>query len=128
MNAILQTSDSEDLEKADWLALSMAYLTILGGAPSLKDLSYTPGPNEQFQRYTVPGLLSEVPILARMHLLAWVACAPRWCDVRFYYRTETFDPFEKCTFRFESRDGKLRISSARVVEGPRVPSKKKRTK
>ena len=125
MNAMLQTADAEDFEKADWLAISLAYLAILIEEPSLKDHSYEPGPNEHFQPYTVPGLLSERPTLARMHLLPWVACAPSWCDVRFYYRTESFDPFEKCTFRFESRDGIIRIASARVVEGLRTPSKKK---
>ncbi len=130
MNAMLQTSDTEDFEKADWLAISLAYLTILGEEPSLKDRSYAPGPNEHFRSYTVPGLLSEVPTLARKHLLPTVVCFPEGpqCDVRFYYRTEPVEPLEVCAFEFVFRDGKIRIISARVVDDPRDIRKKKRTK
>ena len=116
MNAMLQTSGTEDFEKADWLAISLAYLTILGEEPSLQDRSYAPGPNEHFRSYTVPGLLSEVPALSRKHRLPTVVCVPSQCNVRFYYRTKPVEPLEVCAFEFVSRDGKVRIISARVVD------------
>lgn len=127
MNAMLQTSDTEDFEKADWLAISLAYLTILGEEPSLKDRSYAPGPNQNFQSYTVPGLLSELPTLARKHQVPTVECGPYWCTVLFYYRTGPVAPLEKCAFEFVSLDGKIRITSARLVDDSRDSSKKKRT-
>ncbi len=127
MNAMLQISDTEDFEKADWLAISLAYLTILGEEPSLEDRNYAPGPNEHFQSYTVPGLLSELPTLARKHMLPTVDCGPDRCQVRLYYRTEPAEPLEMCAFEFVFFGGKIHITSARVVDDPRDSSEKKGT-
>jgi len=128
MNAMLQKSDAEDFEKADWLAISLAYLTILGEEPSLEDRSYVPGPDEHFQIYTVPGLLSELPALRRKHLLPTADCNQVVCKIRFYYRTEPVDPLKIGTFEFSLVDGKIRMIAAHVVDYPEGNHKKKNTK
>ena len=128
MNAMLQKSDAEDFGKADWLAICLAYLTILGEEPSLKDSNYAPGSNEHFQSYTVPGLMSELPTLSRKHLLPGADCRSSRCEVRFYYRTQPVAPLEMGTFEFSSVAGKIRIISAHVVSYPNGTRKKKNTK
>jgi hypothetical protein len=116
MNAMLQMSGTQRLEDADWLAISLAYLTILGEAPTLQERHYAPGPTEHFQSYSVPGLLAEVPALEAKHLLPTAKCNSLLCEVRFYYRTEPVEPLKTATFRYLLQDGRIWLASAEVVD------------
>lgn len=118
MNAILQTRESVQLEAIDWLALCLAYLTMLDDAPSLTDRHYSPGPTESyFKPYTVPGLLKELPVLTRKHLLPTLTCdKDSYCTVHFYYRTEPVMPLKVADFVFRLQDGTLSLLQANVQE------------
>ncbi len=116
MNAILQTTKYEEPQAVDWLAVSLAYLTIADEAPSLADLHYSPGPTDRyFKPYTVPGLLNELPALTRMHLLPILTCdRSYYCTVHFYYRTEPVMPLKVANFVFHLQDGTLSLLQANV--------------
>jgi hypothetical protein len=117
MNALLQTSEIGVPESVDWLAISLAYLTILGEAPSLTDRHYAPGPTDKsIEPYTVPGLLSEVPELTSKHLLPTVTCQTQVCEVRLYYRTEPVEPLKVATFAYLFKNGELNLTSANVID------------
>jgi hypothetical protein len=125
MNAMLQTSKFAGPEHIDWLAVSLAYLTILGEAPSLMDTHYAPGPTEVFKPYTVRGLLSELPDLTSKHLLPTMKCQSDICEVRLYYRTEPVEPLKVATFGYFFKDGQLNLTSA-VVHDVAGNSRKKK--
>jgi hypothetical protein len=115
MNAILQTSKIGQPEVIDWLALSLAYLTILGEAPDLADLHYSPGPTDKyFKSYTVPGFLTELPALTRKHLLPTLECEEGNCKVHFYYRTEPTEPLKVADFEYLLQDRTVRLLQAKV--------------
>jgi hypothetical protein len=114
MNAMLQTSGAEYSKDADWLAISLAYLTLLSEEPTLVDTHHLPGPGENFKSYTVSGLLAELPKLKRKHLLPTAECDRYTCQVRFFYRTEPVEPLESATFQYTLLDGKLALRSVRV--------------
>jgi len=118
MNAILQTRENGQPEAIDWLALCLAYLTILDEAPSLTDQHYSPGPtNSYFKPYTVPGLLRELPALTGKHLLPTLTCDRRsYCTVHFYYRTEPVMPLKVADLVFHLQDGTLSLLQAKVQE------------
>jgi hypothetical protein len=116
MNAILQTTKFGQPETIDWLAISLAYLTILDEAPSLADSHYSPGPAEHFKSYTVPGLLSELPALTRKHLLPTLTCKEGYCTVHFYYRTQPVMPLKVADFEFLLQDGTVSILQAKVQD------------
>jgi len=107
MNAILQTREIGQPETVDWLALCLAYLSILDDAPNLADEHYSPGPTDKyFKPYTVAGFLRELPALAKKHLLPTLTCRDADCTVHFYYRTEPVEPLQVAVadflFRIES--------------------------
>jgi hypothetical protein len=115
MNAILQTRETGQPEAIDWLALCLAYLAMLDDAPSLSDLHYSPGPTEKyFKPYTVPGLLSELPVLTKKHLLPTLTCDGAYCTVHFYYRTDPVMPLKVAGFLFHLQDGTLTLLQAEV--------------
>jgi hypothetical protein len=116
MNAILHTGDYGRPETIDWLALCLAYLTILDDAPSLADLHYSPGPADSyFKPYTVPGLLKELPALTRKDLLPTLTCDQNsYCTVHLYYRTEPVEPLKVADFVFHLQDGMLSLLQAKV--------------
>ena len=126
MNAMLQTSNAGHVEDADWLAISLAYLTVLGEEPTLTDRHYAPGPNQHFKSYTVPGLLREVPAFRSKHLLPTAKCQQSACEVRFYYRTEPVDSLKTATFEYILQSGKIFLASVRVVDYV-GPTRKKKT-
>jgi len=107
MNAMLQTAEYGEPGTIDWLALSLAYLTIIGNAPDLADRHYSPKPGElQFEPYAVTGLLAELPALRRKNLLPALECdKDNYCKVHFYYRTEPVEPLQvaELFFHFEGR-------------------------
>jgi hypothetical protein len=123
MNAILQWNKYGQPETIDWLALCLAYLTMLGEEPSLADTHYAPGPGEHFESYTVPGLLSELPALTRKHLLPSLICSNDLCTVRFYYRTEPVEPLKVAVFVYFLQDQTLQLLSAEVLDYPTGRSK-----
>ena len=126
MNAILQTTKYEQPETIDWLALSLAYLTISDEAPSLADRYYSPGPTDKyFKSYTVPGLLSELPALTRKHLLPTLTCRDGYCTVHFYYRTEPVMPLKVADFMYLLHDGTLSLLQANVRDYAAQGSEKK---
>lgn len=127
MNAILQTMKIGQPETIDWLALSLAYLTILGEAPDLADRYYSPGPtdNFKFKSYTVPGLLTELPCFTRKHLLPTLTCKEGYCTVHFYYRTEPVEPLKVADLMFRLQDGTLSLLQAEVQDYAAEGSKKK---
>ena len=114
MNAIMQTTKYGQPETIDWLALSLAYLTISDEAPSLVDRHYSPGPGEHFKSYTVPGLLAELPALTKKHLLPSLTCKRGYCTVRFYYRTEPVMPLKIADFEYLLEDGTVSLLQAKV--------------
>ncbi len=115
MNALLQTTENSQPETIDWLALCLAYLTILDDAPSLADRHYSPGPADSFKPYTIPGLLRELPALTRKHLLPTLTCDPSYyCMVHFYYRTEPVMPLKVADFVFRLEDRTLCLLQAKV--------------
>jgi hypothetical protein len=118
MNAILQTREFGQPETIDWLAVCLAYLTLLDDAPNLTDQHYSPGPTDNyFKPYTVPGLLSELPVLTRKHLLPTLACDQEsYCTVHFYYRTEPVMPLRAADFVFRLQDGTLSLLQAKVQD------------
>ena len=116
MNAILQTKKYGQPEDIDWLALSLAYLTISDEAPNLADLHYAPGPTENFKSYTVPGLLKELPSLTKKHLLPMLSCREGYCTVHFYYRTEPVMPLKVADFVYLLQDGTLSLLRANVQD------------
>lgn len=116
MNAVLQTSPKKN-EDIDWLAVSLAYLTIIGAAPSLVDQHYSPGPTDKyFKSYTVSGLLSEIPSLTQKHLLPTLTCKNDYCTVRFYYRTEPVMPLQSAVFEYRLCDGALTLLKAETQD------------
>lgn len=126
MNAILQTTKFGQPETIDWLALSLAYLTILDEAPSLADRHYSPGPTDRyFKSYTVPGLLAELPALTRKHLLPMLTCKEGYCKVRFYYRTEPVEPLKVADFEYLLQDRTISLLHAKVRNYAADGSKKK---
>lgn len=133
MNAILQTAKYGQPDKIDWLALSLAYLTLHDDAPSLLDEHFAPGPGENFKAYTVPGILSELPTLASKHMLPTltsrsVACNDcKWSvyHVHFYYRTQPVEPLRVVDLDFLLRQQTLRLNGA-SVQDYEVPGTKKR--
>ncbi len=125
MNAILQTIRFGEPETIDWLAISIAYLTVLDEAPSLADQHYAPGPTENFKSYTVSGLLSELPVLTKKHLLPTLKCEEGYCTVRFYYRTEPVMPLKVAEFVFRLQDQTLTLLQAHVQDYAAENSKKK---
>jgi len=125
MNAILQTAKNDQPETIDWLAVSLAYLTILGEAPSLTDEHYSPGPTDKyFKSYTVPGLLTELPALAKRHLLPKLTCKERNCRVHFYYRTEPVEPLKVADFEFLLQDRTISLVQAKVQDYAAAGGKK----
>jgi len=124
MNALLQSADAKPPEDPDWLAISIAYLTILGEEPTLADRHYAPGPTEHFASYTVPGLLREVPALKNKHLLPTAKCDQYICEVRFYYRTDPVEPLKAAAFKYIVESGKIWLASVQVVDYA-DPSRKK---
>jgi len=117
MNAILQPIENGQPETTDWLALCLAYLTILDKAPSLADEHFSPGPtDEYFKSYTVPGLLSELPALAKKHLLPTLTCKEGYCTVHFYYRTEPVEPLKVADFQFLLQDRTVMLLQAKVQD------------
>jgi hypothetical protein len=115
MNAVLQTKKFGRPETVDWLALSLAYLTISDEAPSLADEHFSPGPTDKyFKSYTVPGLLSELPALTRKHLLPTLTCKEGYCTVHFYYRTEPVMPLKVADFEYRLQDETLTLLQANI--------------
>jgi hypothetical protein len=114
MNAILQTTKYGQPESIDWLALSLAYLTISDEAPNLADLHYAPGPTENFKSYTIPSFLRELPNLAKKHLLPTLKCDEGYCKVHFFYRTEPVAPLKVADFMYLLQDGTLSLLQANV--------------
>lgn len=125
MNAILQLNKYGQPETIDWLALCLAYLTMLGEEPSLTDRHYAPGPGEHFESYTVPGLLSELPALTRKHLLPSLKCENDMCTIRFYYRTEPIEPLKVAVFVYLLHDQALELLNAEVHDYPAGERKNK---
>jgi hypothetical protein len=126
MNAILQTTKFGEPETIDWLALSLAYLTISDEAPSLADEHFSPGPTDAyFKSYTVPGLLSELPALTRKHHLPTLECKQGYCTVHFYYRTEPVMPLKVADFVFLLQDQTIALLQANVQDYEAEGSKKK---
>jgi hypothetical protein len=128
MNAMLQSSPIPDVQKIDWLAICMAYLTSVAEAPSLLDRHYDPEPNEHFKSYTVPGLLSELPSLRKKKLLPSLKCGDTGsimsCDVDFYYRTEPVEPLEHASFEFMLEDHLLSLRQVTIVDFEKQGSEK----
>lgn len=117
MNAILQTREINKLEAIDWLALCLAYLSILDDAPNLADEHYSPGPTDKyFKPYTVAGFLRELPALTKNHLLPTLTCRDADCTVHFYYRTEPVEPLQVADFLFRIEDRKVVLLRANVQD------------
>lgn len=114
MNAILQNTKYGKPETIDWLSLSLAYLTILGENPDLANKQYSPGPGEHFKSYSVPGLLSELPDLARKHQLPTLTCTQWLCTVHFYYRMEPTEPLKVADLNFYLENGTVSLVQAKI--------------
>ena len=119
MNAMLQATEYGEPDTIDWLALSLAYLTIVGNAPDLADRHYSPKPGESFKPYTVTGLLAELPDLKRKHLLPTLECDKyNYCKIRFYYRTEPVMPLQvaELTFCLQARTLTLLVADVQEYQ------------
>jgi hypothetical protein len=118
MNAILQTWNKSRPDAIDWLALCLAYLTMLDDAPSLADRYYSPSStDDHFKPYTVRGFLRELPALTRKHLVPTLTCdRDYYCTVHFYYRTEPEMPLKVADMVFHLEDGMLSLLQARVQD------------
>ena len=117
MNAILQTREIGQPETIDWLALCLAYLSILDDAPNLTDEHYSPGPTDKyFKPYTIPGFSRELPALAKKHLFPTLTCRGADCTVHFYYRTQPVEPLQVADFLFRVEDGTVSLLQAKVQD------------
>jgi hypothetical protein len=126
MNAILQTREIGQPETVDWLALCLAYLTLLDDAPNLADEHFSPGPtDEYFKSYTIPGFLREVPALAKKHLLPTLTCRDGDCTVHFYYRTQPVEPLKVADFLFRLEDPTVLLLRAKVQDYAREGGRKR---